>query len=297
MIKLGVIGSSEGNGHPFSWSAIFNGYDRQEMKTCGYPTIPDYLSRETYPDNFLLNMATVDGVWTQSRLLSEKISKSALIPNVYDNLPDLVRNVDAVLLARDDSENHLKFLPEICKQRKPVYIDKPIAITEKSLDEIIDLFIDNSKFFSCSAFRFHPKIKVLTQKIHRNPQNIRFIGKIPKSWEKYSVHLLDPIIEMLPKNVKLLDFERLEYGHSGVTVNYIFDNQVSANVTTTGLESGNIQLSVELEDNKYTINFDDPFTMFKSALEYFVMNYVQNSSPKDTTRYRNLVKLVSCGSR
>ena len=24
-LKLGIIGLSEGNGHPYSWSAIFNG--------------------------------------------------------------------------------------------------------------------------------------------------------------------------------------------------------------------------------------------------------------------------------
>ena len=26
-LKLGIIGISNGNGHPYSWSAIFNGYD------------------------------------------------------------------------------------------------------------------------------------------------------------------------------------------------------------------------------------------------------------------------------
>ena len=31
-LKLGVIGLSEGNGHPYSWSAIFNGYDSVEME-------------------------------------------------------------------------------------------------------------------------------------------------------------------------------------------------------------------------------------------------------------------------
>jgi hypothetical protein len=29
-IKLGIIGASKGNGHPYSWSAIFNGYDAQD---------------------------------------------------------------------------------------------------------------------------------------------------------------------------------------------------------------------------------------------------------------------------
>ena len=29
-IRLGIIGMTEGNGHPYSWSAIFNGYNPEE---------------------------------------------------------------------------------------------------------------------------------------------------------------------------------------------------------------------------------------------------------------------------
>ena len=44
MLKLGIIGLSEGNGHPYSWSAIINGsYAPEIMAECGYPTIPAYL--------------------------------------------------------------------------------------------------------------------------------------------------------------------------------------------------------------------------------------------------------------
>ena len=30
-IRLAMLGSTPGNGHPYSWSAIFNGYDREAM--------------------------------------------------------------------------------------------------------------------------------------------------------------------------------------------------------------------------------------------------------------------------
>ena len=32
IIKTGMIGISSGNGHPYSWSAIVNGYDKIEIK-------------------------------------------------------------------------------------------------------------------------------------------------------------------------------------------------------------------------------------------------------------------------
>lgn len=30
-IRLAILGLSPGNGHPYSWSAMFNGYDKELM--------------------------------------------------------------------------------------------------------------------------------------------------------------------------------------------------------------------------------------------------------------------------
>ena len=63
-LKLGIIGLSEGNGHPYSWSAIFNGYDHNSMKDCGYPVIPEYLKKQNWPNDQIKD-ARVTSVWTQ----------------------------------------------------------------------------------------------------------------------------------------------------------------------------------------------------------------------------------------
>ena len=34
MLRVGILGLSEGNGHPYSWSAIFNGFDK--TKECPF---------------------------------------------------------------------------------------------------------------------------------------------------------------------------------------------------------------------------------------------------------------------
>ena len=49
VVKLGVIGLSAGNGHPYSWSAIVNGYNPEVMKNCGFPIISEYLAKQTFP--------------------------------------------------------------------------------------------------------------------------------------------------------------------------------------------------------------------------------------------------------
>jgi len=74
-LKLGIIGISEGNGHPYSWSAIFNGYDPEEMKKCPFPVIPDYLSKQKFPDDFLTDIAEVTHVLTQDTETSKNIAQ------------------------------------------------------------------------------------------------------------------------------------------------------------------------------------------------------------------------------
>ena len=42
-----MIGSTIGNGHPYSWSAMFNGYNRELMtKECPFAGIPAYLNKQ-----------------------------------------------------------------------------------------------------------------------------------------------------------------------------------------------------------------------------------------------------------
>lgn len=46
MIKVGIIGlHNKDNGHPFSFSAIINGYDKKNFKSSPYKVILDYLEK------------------------------------------------------------------------------------------------------------------------------------------------------------------------------------------------------------------------------------------------------------
>ena len=43
-MKLGIIGQSQGNGHPYSWSAILNGFKKKYLENVPYPLIKKYLT-------------------------------------------------------------------------------------------------------------------------------------------------------------------------------------------------------------------------------------------------------------
>ena len=51
VIRVGMIGLSEGNGHPFSMSAIINGYSDTGLAESGWPVIHEYVKRR-HPSEF-----------------------------------------------------------------------------------------------------------------------------------------------------------------------------------------------------------------------------------------------------
>ena len=169
-IKLGLIGSSEGNGHPYSWSAIINGYDQAKIKTCGFPVISEYLSSHLNNSSHVQG-ARVTHVWTQDPIESKKIADTTFIETVVPNLGDLVNEVDAILLARDDASNHLIQSRLFIESGLPIYIDKPLAFTKSQALKILKLQKYPGQVFSCSAFNFSPELEAFLR-------NMKRIGKI-----------------------------------------------------------------------------------------------------------------------
>ncbi|MBT4568727.1 MAG: oxidoreductase, partial [Marinovum sp.] len=46
-IKLAMLGMTDGNGHPYSWSIILNGrYNADALAKCPYPAIRDYIAKQ-----------------------------------------------------------------------------------------------------------------------------------------------------------------------------------------------------------------------------------------------------------
>ena len=63
-LKLAMLGMTEGNGHPYSWSIIINGkYNAKALAECPYAAIIDYISKQ--PQNTLgIEGVEVTHVWT-----------------------------------------------------------------------------------------------------------------------------------------------------------------------------------------------------------------------------------------
>jgi hypothetical protein len=295
-LKLGIIGMSEGNGHPYSWSAIFNGYDKEAMVNCPFPVIPEYLSREPYPDNYLNNLAEVTHIWTQDRKTSEQVANASLIKTVCDSIADMIGEVDAVLLARDDAENHYEYAKPFLELGIPIYIDKPFALNLVDANRLWDLAKNENQIFSCSALQFAHEFQ--SSKIdHKKIGEVKAIwATVPKSWEKYAVHIIEPVLNMLPERGDLLEALKLPLKSSelrGVQVSW------SSGIIAQFQSGGNlpIPLSIKLQGDKgyQELKFQDTFYAFKTALNCFVdiVNGNKYNIPKAFTK--EMVTIIEAG--
>ena len=196
MLRLGVIGMSKGNGHPYSWSAIINGdYDAKVMADCGFPVIPAYLAANR--DILGVDDTSVTHVWTQDRKISEQIAAASKIDTIVERLEDLIGNVDAVLLARDDPENHVEMAKPFLEAGVPIFIDKPIAATDEDLDYFEKQNAAGKFLMSCSSMRYSTETAAVRAEMDSlgKIELVTAVGK--KDGIKYGVHMLEGLFALL----------------------------------------------------------------------------------------------------
>lgn len=284
-IKLGVIGMSEGNGHPYSWSAIFNGFDLEAMQDCGYPVIPQYLSAQNYPQDFLGDLGHVEAVFTQDRAVSEHLAKAAKIPVVCTSVNELLQNVDAVLLARDDAKNRLEQVEEILKSGKPVFIDKPVAINLKVWNQLLEWQQHSGQIFTCSSLRFSNQLQLSAEQ-KKTLGEVEFIeASIPKYWETYAVHLIEPSYTMLNDWSPIKDVIQLR-NEPIKTVEVVKDSGIVYRFNVTGAVGSDLSFRLHGSKGFVELKWSDAFQCFRESLLQFVqlLNQGDVAIPREHTR-------------
>ncbi|WP_412852672.1 Gfo/Idh/MocA family protein [Ectothiorhodospira shaposhnikovii] len=272
-LKLGILGLSDGNGHPYSWSAIFNGYEPEAMEKCGFPVIPRYLEQQRWPEA-RISSAEVVAVWTQDKALSQKVAKAAKISKVADHPEDMIGEIDAVMLARDDAENHLELATPFLKAGLPIYIDKPISLSVSELNKMYDLEQYPGQIFTCSALRYSHEL-ALSEEDRTKLGTIRqIVAFTPKSWSKYAVHIIEPVLNMLKSTDEPLSFSSGRLNRfTGDTAGSLLVGWRSGVLTcffATGDGVSPITVRIIGTQGFKDLCFTDSFSAFKRALEAFI---------------------------
>ncbi|MFA6713853.1 MAG: Gfo/Idh/MocA family oxidoreductase [Victivallales bacterium] len=292
-IKLGIIGMTEGNGHPYSWSAIFNGYDRETMtRECPFPGIPAYLNKE--PKTTLqISGAQVTHIYCDNLADAEHVAKCSLIPNVVDAPEDMAGKVDAVIIATDIGGQHVERARPFAEKRIPLFIDKPLCCSREDLATFRRWIIDEQRpVMSSSCMRYAKEYKpyrISTRKLGK----LRFVSTtMSKKWETYGIHALEAIYPIVGPGFKSIQtlgaFERnvIHMTHElgiDIVVAQIKDIQYGGALRLAGT-AGNICVSAS-----------DTFYAFKNQLQAFIDFLRSGEYPFPFSETEELMKLVIGG--
>ena len=293
-INIGLIGYSDGNGHPFSWSAIVNGFNQKYLNKCPFPVIRDYLSEEKNKYE-KLSEVNISHIWTQNNFYSKLISDFAYIPNIVENYYDMIDNIDAVMLARDDFENHLYYSLPFIEAGVPIYIDKPIANRVDELENILSKQIYKGQIFSHSALRYAEEFNFDRKYLSNFGMINEVIAKAPKDWSHYSIHIIEPVVHAFGLNSNFKLINRETYGKKGKILHLKWDNIPSVKFITTGEIDSAISIEIIGTNKSEKIIFQDTYNAFKSCIIDFISGIGNKSDTYSEEELSLYVKVIESG--
>ena len=195
-LRLAMLGMIEGNGHPYSWSAIINGYDPAAMAACPYPVILAYLGKQPLP-SVRIPGARVTHIWTDDPADAPRVAAASKIEHVVQRPEDVIGQVDAVIVATDDGDDHVRRARPFVEAGLPVFVDKPLATNLADLKQFAAWHSDGRAILSTSGLRYAPEMRAVTQQ-RDDLGEIRWITSLTcKTWERYGIHALEAVYPLV----------------------------------------------------------------------------------------------------
>lgn len=289
--KLGIIGLSPGNGHPYSWAAICNGYDKKAMADCPFSVIPRYLAKQPTA-TLRLKDATATHIWTQDRKISQQVAAASLIKNIVDDAADMIGKVDAVLLARDDGANHLKMAQPFIAANVPILIDKPLTDQEADLIEFVKYYQQGKIIMSCSSARFARSVLELKQKNNLG-RIVTASGVSPKYWRTYGIHLIETVYAIMGGGIESV--QNVGDNEKEIVHLRYLDGRHAVLQTFADITEGNVFFYGK--NGCAAAGDPDAFFQFKNMLKHFVGYLRAGKAPFDWQETVETVKVVIAGEK
>ena len=289
-----MLGMIEGNGHPYSWSAIVNGYDPDQMASCPYPVIAQYLGQQPF-DSVRIPGARVTHIWTDDPKDAPKVAAASKIETVVDRPEKVIGKVDAVIIATDDGNDHVRRAAPFVEAGLPVLVDKPMAINVPDLKQFMRWQKSGAKIFSTSGMRYMPEMKQVREKSAELGE-VRWITSFTcKSWERYGIHALEAIYPQLGPGFVSAQTNHQE-GSDLVHLTHRSGAQVSIAAIHDAYGSfGNVH--VYGTKGHLALSLKDTYTAFREQLVAFVEMLRTGQPPFPFAQTVELMAIIIAGIR
>nr|WP_217598179.1 Gfo/Idh/MocA family oxidoreductase [Oceanicola granulosus] len=193
-LRLAMLGMTEGNGHPYSWSIILNGhYDPDALADCPYAVIRSYIARQPV-ETLGIPGVEVTHVCCDDPADAEQVARVARIANVVSRPEDVIGQVDAVIVATDIGGEHVARARPFVEAGLPVFIDKPLCDSRDDLRRFSRWIDAGRPILSSSAMRYAKEFAPYHRATHEFGRLRHVSMTMAKSWETYGIHALEAIM-------------------------------------------------------------------------------------------------------
>ena len=261
--SIGIMGMSEGNGHPFSYSSIINGYSPKGLAESGWPGIYDYVRRR-HPSEFGMADWKVTHAWTQYPETTKKLCAACQIENGVEDPLEFLGKVDAVIIARDDFESHYEMAHPFLESGMPVFVDKPLSLDVSQLRELRP-YLESGQLMSCSGMRYARELDEPRANLASYGQIKLIRGAIVLSWEKYGVHILDAVLGL--PTARPISVRMLHAGHASATIR--FEDETVLQIDALGEAARAFHIEIFGTERNAAFDITDNFSMFRRMLWEF----------------------------
>jgi predicted dehydrogenase len=294
-IRLAMLGMVDENGHPYSWSAILNGYDPEQMAHCGFPPICHYLAAEPAAA-FGIEGTRVTHVWCDDPADAKRVAAASLIPNIVDRPEDVIGEVDAVLIPTDIGHEHVDRARPFVEAGLPVFVDKPMVDNADDLRQFVAWVNEGKPIMSSSGLRYSGRFGALRDRIGEVGELRMIVMGMCNSWERYAIHAIESVYPFLEPggwtSVSNTGTATANVAHlthqSGVDVSIIVNRD---------MVGGYGHMTVYGTTGQLSARFDDSFVAFKAQLVDFVSFLKTGDRPYHFDETIELMKLVIGGIR
>jgi predicted dehydrogenase len=289
MLKVGIMGLSEGNGHPFSFSAIINGFDEEGLRRSGWQVIYNYV-RERHPSEFGFDDMQVTHVWTQEYEQTRRLQAACNIPHTVQDPADLVATVDAVILARDDFTNHAEMALPLLEAGLPVFVDKPLSLDPEALRSFRP-YLDAAQLMSCSGLRYARELDEPRANIDSYGALRCIRGAVVLGWEKYAIHLLEAVSHVVPLVPVSVSPVPAEHASLAITMS----DGVLFQIDALGSVPKTFQVDLWGTEKRSSHEITDNFSAFRRTLWHFLEMIRSGTPPIDPSQTLRLMRLLRAG--
>jgi predicted dehydrogenase len=291
MIRVGIAGMTEGNGHPYSFAAIMNGYDDEGLRQSGWEVIHEYV-RKRHPSEFGFGDVQVTHAWTQDAAQTRRLQNACNIPHAADELHDLQGAVDAVIVARDDHERHAEMALPFLEAGLPVFVDKPLSLDSDTLRRF-QPYLERAQLMSCSGLRFARELDGVRANIDAYGSLRCIRGAVVLGWTKYGIHLLEAVSNVVPSTPVAVAPVSAEHASVAITMSDGALFQLDA--------LGDVPLSFQVDiwgtQERSTHEITDNFSAFRRTLWHFFEMIRTGTPPIDPGETLRLMQTLRAGKR